>query len=105
MRLILGLVIGLLVGAGAMIWFFAYGGEIIVAGKTLGPPKAEVAAVTSPAAPTKPRVVVRDITSEPAASSGSGTPSSTPPPAKTSPPPADAFVLGNSLVVIVWPKW
>ena len=103
MRLILGLVIGLLVGAGAMIWFFAYGGEIIVAGKTWGPPRAEVAAVPSPTAPTKPRVVVRDITSEPAASSGFGTPSGTTPPSGTSSPPGTSSF--DSFVVIVWPKW
>ena len=38
MRLIPAFLLGLAVGAAAMIWFYANGGEISVAGYELGPP-------------------------------------------------------------------
>ena len=62
MRLIPAFLLGLAVGAAAMIWFYANGGEISVAGYELGPPPRIVtdAGVASP--PPAPRVVVRDIT-------------------------------------------
>jgi hypothetical protein len=61
MRLIPAFLLGLAVGATAIIWFYANGGEISVAGYELGPPpKIVTDAGASP--PPAPRVVVRDIT-------------------------------------------
>ena len=66
MRVVLGFLIGLLIGGAAMIWFYTYGGKIMIAGRELGPPITYVKGDDPPKAPeTKtPRVVVRDITDE-----------------------------------------
>jgi len=106
--MILTLLTGMLIGAGAMIWFYSNGGEIRVAGQQWGPggsggpaPKAVSAdAGSDPGAgkskaPAKPRMVIRDITE--------GAPPSSPEPAPTNDPPAPAKPDDSSLIVIKWP--
>jgi hypothetical protein len=98
---VLTLFTGMLIGAGAMIWFYSNGGEISVAGQQWGPaPKAVSAdAGTDPGlgkskAPAKPRMVIRDITE--------GAPPSSPEPAPVNePPPAKSN--DSSLIEIKWP--
>ena len=102
MRVVLGFLIGLLIGAGGMIWFYTYGGKIMIAGRELGPPITYGKGDEAPKAPeTKtPRVVVRDVTDEVA----------NPPPAVPRPSgsvsenrPGD--IGGSPWFVIVWPRW
>ena len=103
---VLTLLAGMLIGAGAMIWFYSNGGEISVFGQQWGPgpgpaPKAVAAdAGADPAAgkskaPAKPRMVIRDITE--------GAPPSPPEPAAANDPPAPAKPDDSSLIVIKWP--
>jgi hypothetical protein len=102
MRVVLGFLIGLLIGAGGMIWFYTYGGKIMIAGRELGPPITYVKGDEAPKAPEKktPRVVVRDITDEAA----------NPPPAVPRPGGSDSEnrpdgIGGSPWFVIVWPRW
>jgi hypothetical protein len=97
---ILSLLSGLVIGAGAMIWFYSNGGEISVGGHQWGPaPKTVNVGAGSDAgpggskSPPKPRVVVRDITS-------GATPNSTDPAPTINPPPPGA----KPLIVIKWPR-
>jgi hypothetical protein len=90
MRVLFGLLIGLVVGFAGATWFYGEGGNIIVSGRELFPRSAAASAApavappaTAPARPGQPgrsRVVVRDVTDEVAAA----------PPAKTSTTPASA---------------
>src|ERR1700704_2419403 len=100
---ILSLLSGLVIGAGAMIWFYSNGGEISVGGHQWGPtPKSVTVGAGSDAglggskSPSpKPRVVVRDIT-------GGAAPNSIEPaPTNKPPPPATG---ASSLIVIKWPR-
>ena len=115
MRVLFGIVMGMLAGFAAATWFYGQGGNVIVDGRELFPRSAASPARTSPspapaaAARTTPprrenRVVVRDVTDEPA-----------PPPAAAPATPPDATVasagapnatvaryeLGPFLVVLV----
>jgi hypothetical protein len=38
MRMLFGLLLGIIMGAGAMLWFYAHGGRILFAGREWGPP-------------------------------------------------------------------
>ena len=117
MRVILSFLIGLVLGGGAMIWFYVNGGEISVAGHELGPPPKTVAVANPPggaAAPksTAPRVVVRDITdgtppsSSPSPSVSSGQSSNKPPqPSGTSTPAQPGKSDDSSFFAIKWPRW
>jgi len=119
MRTILSFLIGLVLGGGGMIWFYANGGEISVAGHELGPPAKTAAAANpgagaaAPKSPAPPRVVVRDITeggpasSNPPPSSPSGPSANKPPqPSGTSTPAqAPGKSDDSSFIVIKWPHW
>ena len=102
MRVVLGFLIGLLIGAGGMIWFYTYGGKIMIAGRELGPPITYVKGDEAPKAPeTKtPRVVVRDVTDEAA---------KPPPVVPRSGGSVDenrpGDIGGSPWFVIVWPRW
>ena len=122
MRTLLGFLVGLLVGAVGMIWFYTNGGSIMIAGRELGPPIAYVSggqdskAPAKQAQPSAPRLVVRDITDEPARSepprsqgadtaAAKGAGQSSPRPRD---PSASEFRFPSdtgSLVTIAWPKW
>jgi hypothetical protein len=98
---ILTLLTGMIIGGGAMIWFYDGGGEISVAGRQLGPVAKPASAGPvagrgdSKAPPAKARVVIRDITE------GSATTPPEPAPAK---PPEPAPSAGpDALIVIKWP--
>jgi hypothetical protein len=99
MRVIIGLALGLLAGFGAATWFYAHGGNIVIAGRAIMPDKAPLTADPTPksvaAAPSKaPRVVVRDITSE------VGTP-----PSVTSTLTPTGLASDSTFMVIKWPSW
>jgi hypothetical protein len=97
---ILTLLTGMIIGGGAMIWFYDGGGELSVAGRQLGPVAKTASAGAGPvggrgeskAPPAKARVVIRDITE------GSASAPAEPAPIKN-PPPSSA----DSLIVIKWP--
>jgi hypothetical protein len=102
MRVVLGFLVGLLIGAGGLIWFYTYGGKIMIAGRELGPPITYVKGDDAPKPPeTKtPRVVVRDITDEVAS----------PPPVVPRPDGSagenrPGSISGSPWFVIVWPRW
>jgi hypothetical protein len=98
---ILTLLTGMIIGGGAMIWFYDGGGELSVAGRQLGPVAKPASAGPvagrgeSKAPPAKARVVIRDITEGSAA---------TPPEAAPAKPPEPAPSAGpDALIVIKWP--
>ena len=107
MRTLLGFLVGLVVGAVGMVWFYTNGGKIMIAGRELGPPIAYVSGGEAAKAPVKQaqpqgsQLVVRDITDEPAA------------PARSEPRPqgggdpaaAKGADGAGAFVTIVWPKW
>ena len=119
MRILFGIVIGLLAGFAAATWFYGQGGNIIVDGHAIFPRTAAPSAPTPPGAtnptPTAPtsttprrenRVVVRDVTDEPPPPVSTppaprAAPSATPPPAATANPAVTRYELGPSLVVLV----
>jgi hypothetical protein len=111
MRLIPAFLLGLAAGAGAMIWLYAGGGELIVAGYELKPPPKIAPDVAVAPAPAAPRVVVRDITETAGrggstwpASPGNATATKTPPAGPANPPPSKVDNRGEFRVVIRYPR-
>jgi cytoskeletal protein RodZ len=103
MRVIIGLALGLLVGFGGATWFYAHGGNIVIAGRALMPDKAISTTDLSqkgvtPESSKTPRVVVRDIT-DASTSPSASTP--VPSPNKDSP----NGINGSTFIVIKWPSW
>jgi hypothetical protein len=100
---ILTLLTGMIIGGGAMIWFYDGGGELNVAGRQLGPVAKTASVGSGPVAgrgeskgpPAKARVVIRDITEGSAAAPVEAAPAKPPEPA----PPAGP----DALIVIKWP--
>lgn len=110
MRILFGILIGLVAGFSVATWFYGHGGNVIVAGHALGPGSLPAAVSSLPAAPARsqpvrrePRVVVRDVTDEPA--NPPSPPAANPAPVPTSPAAGEVarFDLGG-LVVILLPR-
>jgi hypothetical protein len=100
---ILTLLTGMIIGGGAMIWFYDGGGELSVANRQLGPVAKTASAGAGPVAgrgeskgpPAKARVVIRDITEGSAAPPAEAAPAKPPEPAPSASP--------GALIVIKWP--
>jgi hypothetical protein len=121
MKAVVSLLIGLIVGAGAMIWFYTNGGEITVAGYEWGAPRPQQAPATlvnpsapakslSPSSPPKARMVIRDVTDDKPSATSMPTPPNatsnvTPPSGGNVSPNSPGDSGGNSLIVIKWPRW
>lgn len=111
MRLIPAFLLGLAAGIGAMIWLYAGGGELIVAGYELKPPPKIATEVAVAPSSSAPRVVVRDITetagrggnvwpTSPGNASATKTSSASP----ANPPPPAVDNRGEFRVVIKYPR-
>lgn len=115
MRILFGLVIGLLAGFAAATWFYGQGGNIIVSGQEVFPRDGVVqAASTSPAAqapaaqrPSTPpggrRQVVRDVTDEPPPAVSPPPPAvpAGPPPAAAPSKPVTRYEITSDFVILV----
>lgn len=111
MRLIPAFLLGLVAGCGVMIWFYAGGGELTVAGYELKPPPKIATDVAVAPSPSAPRMVVRDITETAGrggstwpASPGNATATKMPPAGPVKPPQPAVDNRGEFRVVIKYPR-